>query len=405
MNNCFLDGDKTRLLLLIPSMAGVGGAERVVSSLTTLLAGPECEVFQATFDAPGMQRHFDSTVPLHLLGPIPRLPLALRPLTYMLAAWRLRRLKNKLGIHVTISNLWGADLISILSGGLDHKIALCHINVVDNPSNHLMVRLRRLVAAVYQRFDRVIAVSETLAQELKMLYRLPSGRISYINNFVDRFETVSCLPSDGVQRFVWCGRLSSEKNVAGLLQAWSGFAVGRTNVQLLLLGNGSLRGSLIQLTAALGLRAGNNINDVATQVVFVGQVTDPAAYMLGARALLLSSHAEGLPMVVLEALSLGLPVLAADCQSGGVRAALQGHGVCNPARVGAEDTPAGALLPVPVDTEPATLAVWQAILTRISQDDELWTTWKQGALNRSSLYSSSAVRSRWLHAINFRSFG
>jgi hypothetical protein len=52
-----------------------------------------------------------------------------------------------------LRNLWGADLISVLSGGNDRKIALCHINVVGNPTNRLMVSFRPLVAAIYRKFD------------------------------------------------------------------------------------------------------------------------------------------------------------------------------------------------------------------------------------------------------------
>lgn len=390
-----------RVLLLIPSLAGVGGTERVVQSLSILLAGPLRVVVQASFDAPGAQRHFESQAAFYPLGPIPRLPLPLRPFAYLLAAWRLRRLKKQLGIDATISNLWGGDLISILSGGRDRKIALCHINVVGNPSNRLMVRLRPLVAAVYRRFDRVIAVSETLAVELKALYRLPSNRIGHIDNFVDRPDATSKLPNDGVQRFVWCGRFNPEKNVEGLLHAWGGFVANRPGVQLVLLGDGPMHDELLALAGSLKLRIGQAIEDIHSQIVFLGKVPDPAAYMLGARTLLLSSNAEGLPMAVLEALSLGLPVLASDCRAGGVRTALLGQGECNPARTDIEFTPAGALLPVPSCEAPATLQLWGEALTTASQDTSQLSRWQAGALVRASNFSSGAVRDRWLKVLDF----
>ena len=391
-----------RILLLIPSMASVGGTERVVHCLSALLHGPEREVFQATFDAPGVQRHFDSEVPLYALGPIPRLPLPLRLFAYIFAAWRLRQLKKQLNIDITISNLWGADLISVLSGGTDHKLALCHINVIGNPSNRLMVRLLPLVAAIYRRFDRVIAVSETLAEELKEIYSISTSRLGYIDNFVDRPAAISSLPQDKMRRFVWCGRLSPEKNVDGLLHAWAGFVAQHTNVQLLLLGDGPLLENLRHLATTLGITSGTDIQDKNAQVVFMGKVADPANYMVAARALLLSSHAEGLPMVVLEALSLGLPVLASDCPAGGVRTALLGHGMCNPKRGTAEPTPAGVLLPVPLPSVPKSLNLWRESLVKASHDGSQLKLWQAGALVRAREFSSNAVRSRWLHAIDFR---
>ena len=89
-----------------------------------------------------------------------------------MAARRLRALKQRLKIDATISNLWRSDLISVLSGGFDRKIALCHTNIVGNPTNRTMLRLRPLVGAVYRRCDRVVAVNEALSRELAALYAL-----------------------------------------------------------------------------------------------------------------------------------------------------------------------------------------------------------------------------------------
>jgi glycosyltransferase involved in cell wall biosynthesis len=389
-----------RLLLLIPSLAGFGGTERVVKSLSALLSAPERDVFIATFDPIAQSRADSATI--YSLGPILQLPLALRPLSYALAANRLRRLKKKLGVDLTISNLWGSDLISILSGGRDHKIALCHINVVGNPTNRMMVSFRPLVAAIYRKFDRVIAVSEPLARELKSLYHLTSRQITHIENFVEQQKAVSCLPSDGVRRFVWCGRLVTEKNVEGLLYVWRDFIrQGSKNTQLVVLGDGALRNALIALATDLGLRIGRTVEDSEAQVVFAGRVSDPAAYMLGATALVLSSRDEGLPMVLLEALSLGVPVLAADCESGGIRSAMIGDGICDPRRLSAEYTQAGALLPVPDGADPRSLRVWREALLEVCQDNGLCGRWREGALARASLFAKDAARSRWLEAICF----
>jgi glycosyltransferase involved in cell wall biosynthesis len=298
--------------------------------------------------------------------------------------------------------LWGSDLISVLSGGRDHKIALCHINIVGNATNRLMVSFRPFVAAIYRKFDRVIAVSEPLARELKALYRLPSRQITHIENFVEKQEPVSRLPSDGVRRFVWCGRLVTEKNVEGLLHVWRDFVrQGSKGTQLVVLGDGALRGALIALASDLGLRIGRMVEDTEAQIVFAGRVSDPAAYMVGASALVLTSRAEGFPMVLLEALSLGLPVLASDCESGGIRSAMIGDGICDPRRPNAEYTQAGALLPVPEGTNPQSLRVWRDALRKVCQDDGPSGRWREGALARASLFTKDAARSRWMEAICF----
>ena len=146
-----------RILLLMQSLTGTGGAERMVDGLSRLISSAGLQAFETSFDSQGARRRFENSAPFHPLGPLPRLPLPFRAIEYLVAARRLRALKLRLKIDATISNLWRSDLVSVLSGGLDRKIALCHINIVGNPTNRMMLRLRPLVGTVYRRFDRVEA--------------------------------------------------------------------------------------------------------------------------------------------------------------------------------------------------------------------------------------------------------
>ena len=128
--------------------------------------------------------------------------------------------------------------------------------------------------------------------------------------------------------------------------------------------------------------------------------SEPAGYMASARALALSSIDEGLPMVVLEALSLGLPVLAADCPAGGVRAALVGRGAFDPARAEAEPTSSGVLLPVPRADSQNSLALWRAAFADALHDDKRWQAWRDGALASAERFSPSRALERWLEILH-----
>ena len=377
------------------SLTETGGAERMVDGLSRLLSSAGVEAFEASFDSPGARRRFENSAPFYPLGTLPRLPLPFRAFEYLAAARGLRTLKQRLKIDATISNLWRSDLVSVLSGGGDRKIALCHIDIIGNSTNRMMLRLRPLVAVVYRRFDRVIAVNEALSRELAALYALSPDRVGFVDNFVQRPEAEPQFPRDGVKRFVWCGRMCPEKNVAGLLHAWRDFASAECDVQLVLLGDGPQRPELERLTSDLGLRAGA-IEHPEAQVVFAGMVAEPANYMASARALAVSSIAEGLPMVVLEALSLGLPVLASDCPAGGVRAALAGGGAFDPARAEAEPTSSGALLPAPCAENSRSLELWRAAFSEALRDDKRWEEWRTGALARSEQFSPTRALEKWL---------
>ena len=64
--------------------------------------------------------------------------------------------------------------------------------------------------------------------------------------------------TNGVKRFLRCGRMSPEKNVAGPLLAWRAFASAERGAQLVLLGDGPQRPELESLAADLGLSAASS---------------------------------------------------------------------------------------------------------------------------------------------------
>ena len=102
------------------------------------------------------------------------------------------------------------------------------------------------------------------------------------------------------------GRMHYHKDYPTLLRAM--VIVRRTtNARLVFLGDGEERGNLVALARQL---------EIASCVSFLGDVPNPLPYMKRAAALALSSVEEGLPTVLIEALAVGLPIVATDCPSG-----------------------------------------------------------------------------------------
>jgi glycosyltransferase involved in cell wall biosynthesis len=390
------------ILLLIPSMAGIGGTERMVDNLSRLFAEAGHKVFQVTFDPPSALRSLSSETTIYQLGPIPRLPLALRFVSYALAALRLARLKRQLKPDITISNLWRSDLISQFSLGFDKKIALCHTNVVDNPTNKLMLRFRAIVAAVYRRFDKVVAVSEPLAQELTALYRLPAHKIGFVNNFIFTKLCGASMHQPTEKHFVWVGRMVPEKNLTGLLHVWARFIRENKEFQLLVIGDGPQQAELHDLANTLQLTAATDSETRSASVVFLGRRNEPLELIRHSYALLLPSLSEGLPIVVLEALSLGVPILAADAAGGGVRAALIGDYDLSAGQLPLP-TSCGVLLPIPRSEAEDTIRAWVDWLKTAALDPSRRDSWRSGALKRSERYGPASAYLSWQRI--FKSIG
>lgn len=110
------------------------------------------------------------------------------------------------------------------------------------------------------------------------------------------------LPPDA-RIMVFVGRLERAKGTERLVEAFATLASQDESVRLVLIGDGSQRPSLAAQARALG---------VLDRVVFAGWVDhdELPTWLQASDVLLLPSDDEGLPTVVIEALSCGVPVVA-----------------------------------------------------------------------------------------------
>ena len=130
----------------------------------------------------------------------------------------------------------------------------------------------------------------------------------------DKMYVVRCglplhrLPPPGVgsgnaKSLICVGRLSPEKGQAGLLRAFAELSARHDGVQLRLVGDGPQRNDLEKLASELKL---------GDRVTFAGRLTEAhtLAEIAASDILVLPSFMEGLPIVLMEAMALGVPVVA-----------------------------------------------------------------------------------------------
>lgn len=153
---------------------------------------------------------------------------------------------------------------------------------------------------VFTAADRVIVTALRHKNYIMHRYDINAGKIHIIPNYVltDRFAPVTESPSTEPNRLCFVGRLSEEKNLHSLIAACSGL-----DVSLAIVGKGRLRKELEEHTQRLSVRAS-----------FYGAVAhfDIPAILKASSVFLLVSHSEGHPKALIEAMSLGMPVIGAD---------------------------------------------------------------------------------------------
>ena len=164
-----------------------------------------------------------------------------------------------------------------------------------------------------RRSGKVIAVSESTRRYLLDREDLPDDLVTVIPNGVDTAlfrpgtpeEKVAARERLGIPRGAFViggiGRLVEQKNFSLFLEVVSRLFSRNADAVAVLAGTGPLEGDLMNQAARLGIR---------DRVRFVGHITDRPGLYHAVDVLLMTSLFEGTPLVLLEAMSSALPVVA-----------------------------------------------------------------------------------------------
>ncbi len=307
------DQSGQHLALLIPSL-GIGGAERSMLTLARAWCEMGLRVDMVTVldggdlrsELPEGVRHIPLIHKAVMRSPIVTGLAALRGLVSYLRSTRPAAL---------LSSVTGANLLAVVArrlSGVPCRVVLREASVARNTSGSLR---RFAVTWAYRHADGMIAVGQGVARDLVGEFSVPAARVRQLPTPVDLgrvralSEQAPCHPwfgQDETPLILAVGRLVPVKDYGTLIRAIARLRA-RCRARLLILGEGPERHALQSLVTELGL---------GDFVALPGGNTNPYPYIAHAQVLVLSSRWEGLPVVMIEAMALGTPVVATDCPSG-----------------------------------------------------------------------------------------
>lgn len=116
-------------------------------------------------------------------------------------------------------------------------------------------------------------------------------------------DAVTCVPD--VPRLIWVGRLAEQKDPRTLVHAVGWLRAHQVACSVTMLGDGPMRPTIANEIARY------NLGDIVTLAGWANHAT-VMQELLQARALVLSSRAENIPIVIMEALALGRPVVSTN---------------------------------------------------------------------------------------------
>ncbi len=149
---------------------------------------------------------------------------------------------------------------------------------------------------------KIIGCAKIIAEYAKKCYKISSKKIGYIYNPIEIENYQKGAKFDGNVKFAYVGRFNKVKNQKLLISAFSELEKTYSNVQLSLAGTGPRFDEIQNLAKEKGCR----------NIEFLGNVSDIPGFLAKNDVLVLSSDSEACPVVVLEAMASGLPIIATN---------------------------------------------------------------------------------------------
>ncbi|HAA57928.1 MAG TPA: hypothetical protein DCE42_24400 [Myxococcales bacterium] len=295
-----------RVLHLIRT-AGFGGAERVLLNGIPALREEGIDACVGVLD-PG---HEDENVFLQMLKEhqVPWLRYVdrgrLQPTKILKLAMRLKKQRiDILHVHGYRAAMYGLPAARMAGC----KVLLTRHGVL---SRHVRERMVEEVERVLsEQMDAIVPVAEHLKGSNDTLSRV-------IHNCIPIPSKSSCsYPGNNPRKLLYVGRLSQEKAPFFLIDAFAEVQERVPDVTLDIVGDGPLFGEVERYI---------RVRNLSSHVTLHGFM-EPTPFYEKSDVLVISSKREGLPMVALEAMSYGLPVVSTDV--GGMSTLLGG---CIPA--------------------------------------------------------------------------
>ena len=298
-----------RTFVFVINSMGTGGAERVLVNLLGAMSGERrarTSVHVVLLDREAEARALPGFVQKHVLDSRGSL---LRSITGLSGA--LRRIRPDLVVSFLVRANVASSLACWHQGIPSILCERMHLSshLAGRYAGPRLAAARALPRLAYRLATRLVGVSQGVTEDMIAHFGADPRRTA---TMVNPFDLVAIEQDsrqkpgfDLPQRFIIAaGRLEPAKAMDNLIDAYLAAAV---EPALVILGDGSERAPLQARIEAAG---------AAGRILMPGYARNPFAIMGRAQAYVSASTNEGFPNAMVEAMALGLPVIATDCRSG-----------------------------------------------------------------------------------------
>jgi glycosyltransferase involved in cell wall biosynthesis len=305
------DGERQKVLIVTGVLWIGGGAEKVAANLGNYFTDQGYETHLLTFyEAPNKYPyhgvyHSLNESPKTAFQKIFRVPQRI---------WKISQYARKHDIDLAYTFLEEANFYTLAAKLLFYR----KLDVIVSVRNNINKRgrlFKGISKFLYPFAKKVVSVTKAVEHTLQTDFKLTNTTTIYNSIDVELVTEKAAEPLlDQYQALfesrpvlITAGRLIQQKGQWHLIRAFSEVAKEHPTATLIILGEGEYRPQLEQLINDAGLS--ENVHLIGNQ---------PNVYQFLSRAdlFVFSSLWEGMPNTMLEALSVGLPIISTDCVSG-----------------------------------------------------------------------------------------
>lgn len=289
--------------LYISSMCK-GGAERVIANLARHFADKGYRVILVTTHQREEEYEVPATVKRLISEPSDEELQGGRIHNFTARFQKLRNVWKEEKPDVIVSFIGKNNMMAILtSRGLNIPVA---VSVRGEPSEEYYSNLLRLAAKVLFRMaDGVILQTKRCMDFFPLAIR---KKAVILKNPVNPLFFRTAYEGKRENVIVSVGRVDANKNHEMLIRAFIQIADEFPDYKLIIYGEGDKRNELIALVKELRMEK---------RISLPGSIDNVADAIYKTGVFVLSSNTEGMPNTLIEAMIMGLPVIATDCPCGG----------------------------------------------------------------------------------------
>lgn len=295
---------KSKICFFISNLNSSGGTERVTTTVANTLTALDYEVHILSIvkDEKDFFYSVDPNISISNLG----FPPNSSKKNFFKICSKLREylLINKINNLIIVDSLCASFVFFAIKFLRINVICWEHFNL-EFRDKSIFRSLGRFLASFF--CNRIVTLTDMDKRDWEQKYKYSRNKVSVIPNPI-AFEIKPKRFNQKKIIALSVGRLSPEKGFDDLITIWADFLKYNQDAFLIIVGSGAEKKRLMKLAESFDLTEKN--------LKFLPSTKEIDKFYEQATVYLMSSHSEGLPMVLLEAQAFGIPIITFDCGHG-----------------------------------------------------------------------------------------